>query len=288
MTDFLSDLERQLVAAHPRRRAARRRAAAGRALRAAPAVVAVLAVLAGAGAFVLSVGGEREAAERGAAPVREDVPTLGASTGELDPLPRGGLAILNGTTRPNLAAQMVGFLRPVGLVVGGNAPRQDLRRTRVRYAPGFRDAAMQIGAILDSRVSPLDAETRKAARAADLVVEVGSDVRGSRLAPLRPVEPGAEAGTVAVLDKAGPDDVLRITTVRYRRSPADGVWIADSAGRNPRFLGFTGGPSGLRKLEITVSPGVELRGRRLILSREENRPDRIGTSPRQPLFVADL
>jgi LytR cell envelope-related transcriptional attenuator len=281
MTDFLSDLERELLAAHPRRGAARRRATAARVLRAAPAALVVAAVLAGAIAFVLTVGRD---APRHSAPATPSppVPVI-----EPPALPTGSVAVLNGTTTPGLAAAVADFLsHRVRVAMTGDDVRTDLWRTVVRYAPGHQAEAKRLATALDAPARPLTAAVRNAAEAADVVVEVGRDVRGSRDVALTSASDGRAVGIVQILDRDAGRDVVSIYA-RLRRTDFDTVWLVSGEGPHPRgrLLGFAGPPEGSDPRVLETGFLADLRGRRLVVSREGR--ERPGPRPREIVAVAD-
>lgn len=279
MSTFLSDLERELRDAHPRRRAARRRAAAARAVTHAPIALLVVAVLAGATAFVVSVGGEssRQATHEG--PDRA-MPPAG------DPLGAGSVAVLNATKRPGLAAEVADYLGDgIGIAHVGNGPYASRGATTVAFAPGSSRKAQRIAERLGSvPTQPLDEPTRAAARGAEVVVEVGLDVHGAEVTPLLRVADRVAVGRAAVLDRRGAHDVVSLSA-RMKRTGQAAVWLDDPHDDAPAgHLGFVASDS-RRTLEVTFS-APRTRGRRLIVSRE--RSAIVGMRPHDPVLVADL
>jgi hypothetical protein len=89
------------------------------------------------------------------------------------------VAVLNGTTIPGLAAQVADQLVRGGFKRGSvtNAADQQVGRTTVAYAPGFREAAVEVSRLLGTpSPSPLDSATQAiAGQDASVVVTVGSD-----------------------------------------------------------------------------------------------------------------
>jgi hypothetical protein len=275
MSSFLPDLERELRAAHPRRRAARRRAAAGRALRSAPLVLAIVVTLATAAAFVIAVG--REGTRESAAPGRDAVQPPSATTPD-DPtgtLPRGSVAVLDGTRRPRIAALVADYLRaqtPVTLTdkTGGRPPTGP---TTVFYAPGFERKARGLAASLAAGTRALDARTRNAARAADLVVVLGADVRGAREFALMQRRPFERVGTVRVLDREDGPDVISLEASGLGPGRL-GLWLTDPDDGEERFdfLGFTPPPvDGRLDFLLEASEPLDYA---LTVSREDGRPGR--------------
>lgn len=190
MTDFLAELERELLAAHPKRRAARRKATAGRALRAAPVALIVTAVVGGAGTFVVSTANEHE--NRVATPP----PKAGAPA---DPGRAWGgeVAVLNTTTRAGIAGDVADFLLPdheVGTVTNASFRGHEL--STVMYAPGHRDQARSIARTLDAELRELMPEVAEEGEGGDVVVLVAKDVR--RVGTRRLNGPDA-AGSVSAL-----------------------------------------------------------------------------------------
>ncbi len=91
------------------------------------------------------------------------------------------VSVLNGTTVPGLAAQVADQLSGGGFARGQvtNAADQQRSETTVQYAPGQRQAAVEVARIIKvpaSKVSSLDANTQAIAGPdAEVVVTVGAD-----------------------------------------------------------------------------------------------------------------
>ncbi|HEX8121936.1 MAG TPA: LytR C-terminal domain-containing protein [Solirubrobacteraceae bacterium] len=279
MTDFLADLERELRAAHPRRGAARRRATAGRVLRAAPAALLLVAVLAGATAFVLSVGHDER---RSSAPATPPPPQIQPPS----PAPKDRrLVVLNGTTVPGLGRAVADFLSSRwGQATVTNAARQDVWRTIVRFAPGHANDGKALAHSIEAQPSPMDRETRALAPGADLVVVVGRDVRGARIAYLRAAATREVVGTVAILERNAGRSAFSIHA-KLRRTDFDAVWLVSGPGERPRgrLLGYVGGAKGTSTLDTMFL--ADTRGRRIVISREGS--GRPGPRPRDIVAFVD-
>jgi len=272
MSDFLTDLEAQLVGAHPRRRAARRRRAAGRALREAPIVLLLVAVLAGAVAFVTQVGsgdpGTAPATGTTPAPAAAPEPTFTAA----DPaLPAGSVVVLNASGRPGLGrgvAAVIGLRRAVAAV--GTAP-SGARTTVVAYARGNGSVARRLANNLGVDIRLQDASESVAARAAGVAVLVGSEVLDAGVVPVRPVGAGitGKAGQITGIDGR----LIAVSTTSRGRDPVivrlEGERplgqlraSAESTGRlEATFFGVRQTPRRLLFLQ-----GGELRGRGVLPS----------------------
>ena len=283
MSTFLDDLERELLAAHPRRRAARRRATAGRALRAAPVALLLLV----AGAFVVTVGGEDASRPVSDTPPREDF---------APDLPEEPVAVLNGSTRTGLARMVADALgvagpgRPRDEL--GNAPPPQVRRTLVEYAPGHEDVALRMGNRLGAVVRPITPGVRAATGDAAVAVVAGSEIRRVRSGTLRPPgERGAAHGSAAIVDR-GRDSRVSVDAVvpaggRY------GVWIVlasrstDVRPGRALFVGFAekSGSARLRGVR-RMSPRVTETASSVVVSREPS--DVVGRRPADPVLLARL
>lgn len=194
MTSFLDDLERELRAAHPRRRRAARRAAIERGARRAPAAVATVAVLGGATAFVVSTGDD---------PARHSA----AQTGAGDPgdrVPAGTIAVMNGTRNAGMARAVSEFLRPRHRTVvtadidaaGTNAP------TTVYFERGHESEARALAREAGFAWARMTERVRDVAGGAQLAVEVREDVTGGRTVALRDPA-GRRRGTLTTLTTGG-------------------------------------------------------------------------------------
>lgn len=175
MTDepFLDALERELRAAHPRRRAARRRAAADRVLQAAPAATGLLLV-AGVG---IALSGALEG-EGPSSPVRPAAPPPPTTPGGAA-LQGVRVAVLNGTPSTGLARRVGDRLRAAGATLGtlANGPDPRTPQTLVLHRPGASGAASRVLAVVGlGRTGSLDAATRRLASEADVVVVAGADL----------------------------------------------------------------------------------------------------------------
>lgn len=203
MSDFLTNLEAQLVGAHPRRRAARRRKAAGRALREAPVALLVAAVLGAAVAFVTQVGSGDPGTAPGtgitSAPAVAAEPTFTAAD---PPLPADAVVVLNAGARPGLGrgvAEVIGLGRAVAAV--GTAPT-GARTTVVAYTRGNGSVARRLANGLGVDIRLQVASESVAARKAGVAVLVGSEVLSAGIVPVRPVGAGltGQAGQITGID----------------------------------------------------------------------------------------
>lgn len=273
MSTFLDDLERELLAAHPRRRSARRRATAGRIAATAPVVLVVLLTLAGAGAFLLSVRGEDAARPVATSP--EPPPAAFAAD-----LPAEGVAVLNGTTVAGLGGKVSDLIgaggpnRPRDEV--GNAPTGEVTRTRVAFAEGHREAARRVAFRLGGIARPLDAKLRAAApEGAALVVVVGRDLLRVRSGTLRPPgEGGVARGNAGIVERSGPDVVSVDAFVTP--APNYAIWLLTERG-DATLVGFAADPvRAQRRLHGTREIRVPAGTRKLIVTREKN------PQPRRP------
>ena len=90
-----------------------------------------------------------------------------------------GVAVLNGTTTPGLAATVSDQLSRGGFKRGNvtNAADQQQAQTAVLYAPGFKRAADEVATILKLKsAQPIDPGTQAIAGSdAQVVVTVGTD-----------------------------------------------------------------------------------------------------------------
>jgi hypothetical protein len=186
MSDFYAQLEQQLVAAGRRRneRSRLRRALAGRGrpVAGAGALVAAIAI---AAVVVVSVApGQRDAVQRSPAAPSAPAPSVANDL-------RGiRVAVLNGTTQTGLARVVAAQLESLGARIGvvGNAPRQNVAVTAVRYRHGARAKALRVAAALGlARVGPERGSTPNAGRA-EVIVLVGADRQGrpKLVSPPRP------------------------------------------------------------------------------------------------------
>ena len=290
MSGFLDELERELLAAHPRRRRARARAAAGR----AAGALALVAIVAVAALFVVSVG--REGPGGGtASPAPSDAPGPApaplpstASTTPAEPMPSlapGSIAVLNGTPRPELGVGVANFIRPrydVGYV--GEGARREGTRTVVFYAPGFKRAAELVAQDLGASLTTMDATARNTGRGADVVVEVGRDIRAAGAATLHAPRDTAPRGDLLTLRYADRTAVTMTPELSSGRRYA--AW-ATRSGARPRFLGFLPEVRSGRKTVVTFAIRRRaVRDRRLIVTRQ--RTARRPRSPGPTLLTADL
>jgi hypothetical protein len=180
MTDFFADLERQLVAATPRRVARIRRA---RARRGAAVSIVLVALVAGGAGLASAVSGDHDAStSAGTAPTAPAL-TVPATPGASPALKSFTTAVLNGTTTPGLGRAVANALQNAGAKIGNvtNAPSQDRARTQVFYArrdciPAATQVARAIGLRGGLVLRPMTSAQRVIAGAtADVVVLVGSD-----------------------------------------------------------------------------------------------------------------
>ena len=277
MSTFLDDLERELLAAHPRRGAARRRVAAGRALRAAP----IALLLVGAATFVFAVGNDSAsgpATKAPPAPAPEPVFT------ERDPtLPEKALAVLNGSGRPGLGHDVDSFLAALdrradalGRFAGGVHPS-----TRVHYSPERREQGRRLAARLGVPAVSLQAGVRNASRAADFVLELGTDVHSAGLEPFYSVSGRRTPGVAGVLRLADSE----VVAIRAGPLPAKGfyaVWFT-GGGEKPVLLGFAPPPKRgvLEAADRTEASSV---GRQIVVSVERTENPK---APTRTVLVAD-
>jgi hypothetical protein len=179
MRDFFDDLERQLVAATPQRRARLRRA---RVRRTAAIGSVLVALLAGGAGIAVAVGGDEQDGHGAAAghAATTSAPPPATTTA---PPARGTfvVAILNGTAVPGLARGVANRLQNAKYKIGNvtNAAAQNRATTLVEYAPGHRAEADRVAQTIDVRpdaIQPLSAASKTiAGDAATVVVTVGSD-----------------------------------------------------------------------------------------------------------------
>jgi hypothetical protein len=90
------------------------------------------------------------------------------------------VAVLNATTRPGVARATAAVLRSwhARITAIGNAPRQNVATTEVRYRHGARAQALRVAAVLGvARVAPSTSAQPHAGRA-EVVVLVGADRLG--------------------------------------------------------------------------------------------------------------
>lgn len=282
MSTFLDDLERELLAAHPRRRSARRRATAGRIAATAPLVLVVLLTLAGAGAFLLSVGGEDAARPGATSP--EPPPPAGFAAD----LPMQGVAVLNGTAEAGLGRKVADLLgtggsaRPRDTVE--NAPPPTVRRTRVEYADGHREAARRVAFRLRAIARPIDADLRAIAGDAAIVVVVGEDLRRVRSGTLRsPTEGGRARGIAGIVERDG----NAVVSVDAAPSPGSvyAIWMLTERG-SATLVGFAAEPlRPQRRLHGTREMRIPSGVRKIIVTRETNPQPR---RPARPVLEATL
>jgi hypothetical protein len=180
MTDFYAQLEAQLVAAGRRRdgHGRVRRSLAGR--RRPLAGAGALAVAAVAAVVVLVAPVPHDAAQRSPAarPARA-APVAPAPSAATD-LSGIRVAVLNATTRPGAARATAEVLRSrhARIMAVGNASRQNVATTEVRYRHGARAQALRVAAVLGvARVAPSTSAQPHAGRA-EVVVLVGADRLG--------------------------------------------------------------------------------------------------------------
>lgn len=276
MSDFLTDLERQLLAAHPRRRAARRRATAGRVLREAPVVLLVLAVLGGAVAFVAQVGSGDPGTAPATAPASPitSEPTFAATD---PPLAAESLVVLNASGRPGrgqAVADVVALRRPVATV--GTAPAL-LRRSVVAYTRGQGRAARRVANGLGLDLRLLRDGEPVAARRAGIVVLVGEDVLGAEVRTLR-TPGGTVTGKVGQVQRAGEG---RLVSVATRQAAQTTVELRPC----PRGQSCTIGVFGPGAGAGFVSFGVRFTGHTVVLRRGGRTVSSARFSPTVPQAV---
>jgi len=91
------------------------------------------------------------------------------------------VAVLNGTTTPNLAGRVADEIEEAGFTRGttANASEQNRSATMIQYAEGARQQAREVARVIgigEDAISPLDQGTRLlAGDAARVVVTVGAD-----------------------------------------------------------------------------------------------------------------
>ncbi len=183
MTDFFSDLERQLVAATPRRGRRLRRA---RQRRLATLSAILLALVAGGAGLAAAIGGSDAGTSAGSGPA---APTPAVTRAQTVPatsgaVPRRGsytVAVLNATAVSGLARGVANRLQNTKFKIGNvtNAATQDRSATLVQYAPGHRAEADAVARVIDvggNAIQPLSAGSKTiAGDQATVVVLVGSD-----------------------------------------------------------------------------------------------------------------
>jgi hypothetical protein len=190
MNDFFDDLERQLVAATPRRGARLRRA---RVRRAAAVASALLVLVAGGAGIAAAVGGDEQdghggPAGQGGGGATTTARTAPAAPTSTTPPERGAyeVAILNGTTVPGLARGVANRLQNDRFKIGNvtNAAAQDEIETMVYYrAPDAIPAASDVASSLRLGDAGGEFSLRQASRglrslagkSAEVIVVVGSD-----------------------------------------------------------------------------------------------------------------
>jgi hypothetical protein len=179
MTDFFSDLERQLIDATPRRAERLRRA---RQRRLATFSVILLALVAGGAGLATAIGGSHTGTSASSGPAAPTpAQTMPATSGAA---PRRGsytVAVLNATTAPGLARGVANRLQNTKFKIGNvtNAATQDRSATLVEFAPGHRAEAGAVAKVIDvgrDAIQPLSAGSKTiAGDQATVVVLVGSD-----------------------------------------------------------------------------------------------------------------
>jgi hypothetical protein len=187
MTDFFSDLERQLTAAANERAQRIRRARARRGAALGGVLLALVAAGAGVAAAVSSTGDDRPHGAPAAPPANTmtttpDAPRRGRPDGPL-------VAVLNGTARPGLARGVATRLQKAHFAMGNvtNASDRFHSATLALYAPGHRaqavNAALALG-LSGAAVQPVDSGSRAlAGPGAEVVVVVGADQVGRSTVP---------------------------------------------------------------------------------------------------------
>ncbi len=263
MSDFLTDLEAQLVGAHPRRKAARRRATAGRVLREAPLALLLVLVLGGAVAFVTQVGsgdpGTVPADGTAPAPAAGSEPTFTVTD---PPLPAGGLVVLNASDRPGVArsfASVVALRRAVAAV--GTAP-EPVGRSVVAYRSGEGARARTVANGLGLDIRLLGDEESVAARRAGVAVLVGQDVLAAEVRTLR-TPGGTITGRVGQIQRVGEGRLISVAT---RQADRTRVELRPCPGGQPRMCQI--GVFGPGARDGFVSFGVRLEGRTVTLRRD--------------------
>jgi hypothetical protein len=268
MTDFLAELEAELRTAHDRRHAARRRAAAETALRRLPVAVAIMIAVGGAGGFLAVTAGDHG---RSGAPGRSaavsPLPSEPLLSTSQSPLPRGSVTVLNATGRPGAAGHVARVLQlgtaiaEVGLDSG---PKRAV--TVVRYAPGFDRQATALAhhLLAGAALEPLDPATRNAARAADIVVEVGDDLDTATTTVRAPDAAVAAGGVVGRIERGG-ERVVTISAM-LPRGVSYAVWTQGDG--RPRFAGFATPVTGTRPWTAVLSPSMVGKARSILVTRE--------------------
>ncbi|MES1193651.1 MAG: LytR C-terminal domain-containing protein [Solirubrobacterales bacterium] len=178
MTDFFSDLERQLIDATPRRAQRLRRA---RRRRLAMLSTILLALFAGGAGLATAIGGSDAGTSAGGGPAAPAPTTPQTTPGATPRHASPTVAVLNGTTVPGLARGVANRLQNNKIKIGNVTNSSDQRRskTTVTFTPGHADRALQIARLLGlspAVVSPASARERAfAGQAATVIVTVGSD-----------------------------------------------------------------------------------------------------------------
>lgn len=287
MSGFLDELERELLAAHPRRRRARTRAFAGR----AAGMSALLAIIGVAGAFVLSVGREQHSGGTASpppaqpAPAPQPLPSTAppSPTEPLPALPPGSIAVLSGTERAGVAAGVATAIRAryeVGYI--GKSVRRDGTRTVVFHAPNFKRAAELVAQDLGASLTTMDATARDAGRGAHIVVEVGRDVLGAAAGALHRPGDGAAMGEISALRYAG-RTVVTLTPQLERGRHA--VWATRTAAA-PKFLGFLPQARPARRVAVTFAIDHATHARGILITRQ--RSSRRPRTPGAGVLVANI
>jgi hypothetical protein len=149
---------------------------------AAIAAVAVIII----GIVVLVGGGDEDPAQDQARPqTREVIPPASQTTPREPRTPRGDIpvAVLNGTSVPNLARRVADRIEAAGFEVPGdlvtNAAEQNRSATVVMYVEGARDEARDVARTIDvgsDAIDVIDDSTRTLTQnRARVVVTVGAD-----------------------------------------------------------------------------------------------------------------
>ncbi|HEX8207916.1 MAG TPA: LytR C-terminal domain-containing protein, partial [Solirubrobacteraceae bacterium] len=232
--------------------------------------------------FVVSVGGEETKSPATQEPAP---PPLGEESAR-DALQKRAVGVLNATTVPGLGGAVRDFLGADRVAYVGNSPSVGIRETFVAHAFRHKREAQRVAELLGwPPVRGMTRDVRQAAGGAAVVVVVGSDIRGSKIVPLRDLDTNRRVGTVSVLDRAGRDDLVALEA-RTEGDGYPGVWLAEpGATTSGRFLGFAQPPGRDGTIEVRF-PAPDAIDRRLLVSRE--RGAEVGSKPREPLLVADL
>jgi hypothetical protein len=181
MTDFFSDLERQLVDATPRRPQRLRRA---RRQRLALLSTILLLVVAGGAGLATAISGSDAGTSAGGGPVAPATTAAQTIPAPSGATPRRGaytVAVLNGTTVPGLARAVANRLQNDKYKIGNvtNGPDQPRTKTTVTFTPGHADRALRVAKLLGlapAVVSPASARERAlAGQTATVIVTVGAD-----------------------------------------------------------------------------------------------------------------